>query len=49
LRFTVAKKLTPYRMQQRARMPYVTGEVIGTNRASDRLAAERPNVALAPH
>jgi hypothetical protein len=40
---------SPYIKQQIVSMAYVTGEVCGIHRLSDRLAAAKENVMLAPH
>jgi hypothetical protein len=45
----VQSKLAAYSKQLKLRIPYVTGEVIGINFSSERLAAARENVMLAPH
>jgi hypothetical protein len=45
----VASKLTPYSKQLKVKIPYVAGDVVGSKRLSERLAAAMPNVKLAPH
>jgi hypothetical protein len=45
----VITNASAYITQQIPSIVYVTGEVCGINRATDRLAAAMENVMLAPH